>query len=204
MTSDLWGEGGLQCRTEMKIVDLSTYPLMPAPSQDGTPTVRALSTPEAGRWMRLLLGKPQSEDVTVKLSSHSFKATCLSMLAKRGCSFEDRLALGYHTGGLRMALTYSRDGASRPLAILCSVLREVRHGVYRPDETRSGRLVSELDVTDKVDLSKQRVIEVALKETEPRSRSLKLLRFLSFLLKAEKRLIMSLQTVRVTVNPRRW
>ena len=65
-----------------------------------------------------------------------------------------------------MALTYSGDGASRPLAILCSVLREVRHGVYRPDETRSGRLVSELDMTDKVDLSKQRVIEVALKETE--------------------------------------
>ena len=74
VTSDLWGEGWLQCRTEMKIVDLSTYPLVPAPSQDGTPTVRALSTPEAGRWMRLLLGKPQSEDVTVKLSSHSFKS----------------------------------------------------------------------------------------------------------------------------------
>ena len=70
-------------------------------------------------------------------------------------------------GGLRMALTYSRDGASRPLAILCSVLREIRHGVYKPDETRSGRLVSELDVTGKTDLSKQRVREVALEETEP-------------------------------------
>ena len=74
--------------------DMSTFPLMPAPSQDGTPTVRALTTSEAGKWMRLLLGNPQAEDVAVKLTSHSFKATCLSMLAKRGCSFEDRLALG--------------------------------------------------------------------------------------------------------------
>ena len=88
----------------------------------------------------------------------------MSVLAK---TFEDRLALGYHSSGLRMALTYSRDGASRPLAILCAVLRETRHGVYKPDETRSVRLVSELDVAEKTDLSKQRVVDVALQETEP-------------------------------------
>ena len=65
-----------------------------------------------------------------------------------------------------MALTYSRDGASRGLAILCAALREVRHGVYKPDETRSGRLVSELNVSGKTDLSDQRVIDVTLQETE--------------------------------------
>ena len=158
VTADLWGEGWLQCRSEMKILDLSSYPLMPAPSQDGMPTVRALTASEAGKWMRLLLGNPQSEDVAVKLTSHSFKATRLSMLSKRGCSFEDRLALGYHTSGLRIALSYSRDGASRPLAILCAVLREIRHGVYGPDETRSGRLVPELDVTGNIKIFRSRVL----------------------------------------------
>ena len=43
-----------------------------------------------------------------------------------------------------MALTYSRDGASRPLAVLCSMLHEIRHGVYKPDITRSGRLDKEV------------------------------------------------------------
>ena len=56
----------------------------------------------------------------------AFFQTMLSMLAKRGSSFEDRLVLGYHTQGLKMALTYSRDAASRPLQILCGVLNEIR------------------------------------------------------------------------------
>ena len=107
----------------------------------------------------------------MKLTSHSFKATCLSIfeavLLRTGW-LSAITPVGYvWTSGLCMALTYSRDGASRPLAILCAVLREIRHGVYKPDETQSGRLVSELDVTDKTDLSKQRVIDVALQETEP-------------------------------------
>ena len=42
-----------------------------------------------------------------------------------------------------MALTYSRDGASRPLAVLCAMLQEIRHGIYKPDVTRSGRLEKE-------------------------------------------------------------
>ena len=73
------------------------------------------------------------------------------------------MALGYHTNGF-LALTYSRDGASQPLAILCSVLREVRHGVYKPDETRSGRLVSELNVNGESNISNQRVIDVTMPE----------------------------------------
>ena len=43
VTSDLWGEGWLQRRSEMNISDLSIYPLVPAPSQDGMPIVRAYS-----------------------------------------------------------------------------------------------------------------------------------------------------------------
>ena len=75
-----------------------------------------------------------------KLTSHSCKCTCLSFMAKRGVNFEDRLVLGYHTNKLRMAMTYSRDSAARPLAILSQVLMEIREGTFDPDCTRSGRL----------------------------------------------------------------
>ena len=65
------------------------------------------------------------------------KATCFSFAAKRGCSFEDRLSLRYHTQSLKMALVYSSDGASRPLRVLESILKEIR-----VNDTRSGRVSS--------------------------------------------------------------
>ena len=143
VTSDVWAEQWLMCRKQLDIEDLTQYPLMPAPSASGEPTVRALTTSEAGQWLRMLLRNPQVADPTLKITSHSLKSTCLSYLAKRGVGFEDRLALGYHTSSIRMALTYSRDGASRPLAVLCAMLQEIRHGIYKPDVTRSGRLEKE-------------------------------------------------------------
>ena len=42
-----------------------------------------------------------------------------------------------------MGLTYSRDGMARPLQILSDMLAEIRKGTFRPDCTRSGRLVVE-------------------------------------------------------------
>ena len=55
---------------------------------------------------------------------------------------EDRRILGYHTDGNKVPLTYSRDAASRPLAILENLISEIYHDKFRPDSTRSGRLVS--------------------------------------------------------------
>ncbi len=55
---------------------------------------------------------------------------------------EDRRILGYHTDGNNVPLTYSRDAASRPLAILENLISEIYHDKFRPDSTRSGRLVS--------------------------------------------------------------
>ena len=78
-------------------------------------------------------------------TSHSFKATWLSFWAKFGCSFEDRLASGYHADQVRMALRYSRDAASRPLCVLGECLAAIRGGRFRPDETRSGRFIQVLD-----------------------------------------------------------
>ena len=137
-----WVKTWNSVRLHLGIKNLDEYPMMPAPSKDGKASVRPLSTSEAGAWVRMLIQRedPHSE---IRYTSHSLKATLLSYLAKWGISFSDRLALGYHTQGLKMALTYSRDGASRPLAVLISVIEEIRRGKYNPDETRSGRLYAE-------------------------------------------------------------
>ena len=139
VTSDCWGEQWMQVRKLLSIDNLKCYPLMPAPDSSLEPTRRPVSTSEAKKWMQYLLGdelvKPGA-----RITSHSCKCTCLSFLAKRGASFEDRLVLGYHANKLRMAMTYSRDSAARPLALLTRVLREIREGVFEPDNTRSGRL----------------------------------------------------------------
>ena len=143
-----WASFWRQARSDLGIEDLNEFPLMPAPCEQGTATVRPLSTQEAGKWLMLLLSQNGVESKLAKplhYTSHSFKATTLSYLAKYGCSFEDRLALGYHVDQVRMALRYSRDGASRPLRVLESCLADIRSGRFRPDETRSGRFV---DVED--------------------------------------------------------
>ena len=147
--------------------DLKIYPLMPAPDEAGLATVRPLTTTEAGKWLGLLLkqkGDAIGVSVQVSYTSHSFKATTLSYLAKFGCSFEDRLALGYHVDQLRMALRYSRDGASRPLRVLDSCLSYIRAGRFNPDVTRSGRFV---DVDAEPSEPETEGFEVVKNETFP-------------------------------------
>ena len=139
VTSDCWGEQWMRVRSMLQIDDLSKFPLMPAPDSSLDATVRPVSTSEAKKWLHYLLGKDLLQD-GMKFSSHSCKCTCLSFLAKRGATYEDRLVLGYHTNKLRVAMTYSRDSSARPLALLTQVLREIRDGTFEPDCTRSGRL----------------------------------------------------------------
>jgi hypothetical protein len=111
---------------------------MPAPDIALEATKRPVSTREAKLWIEHLLGS----DVVgkSKLTSHSCKCTCLSFLAKRGASIEDRLVLGYHSNKMRMALVYSRDSIARPLALLSHVLMEIRTGLFEPDNSRGGRV----------------------------------------------------------------
>lgn len=150
VTEDNWGTLWILARDQLGVNDLQQFPLMPAPDKEGTPTVRPISTTEAGEWMNLLIQQRVKQLPQVRYTSHSLKATCLSYCAKRGMGFEDRLCLGYHAGPLRMALTYSRDGAARPLSLLVRLLSEIRQGTFLPDSTRSGRLVgrTELLTTD--------------------------------------------------------
>eukprot|EP00435_Cladocopium_sp_Y103_P027288 s3494_g6.t1 len=140
VTDDNWGVQWMHVRNRLNIANLKEFPLMPAPDKNLEPTRRPVSTQEAKLWIQYLLGSEMSH--SAKLTSHSCKCTCLSFMAKRGVPFEDRLALGYHSNKMRMALVYSRDGVARPLALLSHVLGEIRKGIFEPDNTRSGRLHS--------------------------------------------------------------
>jgi len=118
--------------------------IMPAPGQDGEATQRPLESGECGKWLRRLLG---AEDATGpsaerRVSSHSLKCTMLSFAAKRGLSVPDRLMLGYHSSQMHMAMVYSRDGAAASLLLLEGLIDEIAKGKFKPDSTRSGRLVA--------------------------------------------------------------
>ena len=134
-----WAELWRTVRDSLDVGDLSKFPVMPAPDREGVATVRPLNTSEASKWPNMILARLGHIDCAY--TSHSLKATCLSFAAKMGCNFEDRLALGYHTNPLRMALRYSRDASARPLRVLESCLAKIRRGEFRPDESRSGRFV---------------------------------------------------------------
>ena len=76
------------------------------------------------------------------MSSHSLKCTMLFFAAKRGLSVPDRLMLGYHSSQMHMAMVYSRDGAAASLLLLEGLIDEIAKGKFKPDSTRSGRLVA--------------------------------------------------------------
>ena len=135
-----WVTVWLQVRDQLGIREPPSHCLMPAPDQEGGPLARPLTSSEAGKWVRRLLGCDPPPESASRVTSHSFKATLLSMAAKRGYPLEDRLQMGYHSVPGRMALVYSRDGAARSLRLLESMLDEIRKGFFFPDCTRSGRL----------------------------------------------------------------
>ena len=136
-----WPQLWVQARWKVGAEMPPQHAVMPAPTLDGSPGKRPLSTSEAGAWLKLLLFNEGECPSERKLTSHSLKATCLSYAAKFGLDATDRLQLGYHGSGLRMVHTYSRDASARPLDQLCTVLQWIRQKRFDPDSTRSGRFI---------------------------------------------------------------
>eukprot|EP00435_Cladocopium_sp_Y103_P009475 s1755_g2.t1 len=88
---------------------LADDPLLPAPEacEEISWQQRAVTTTEAGKWLRSLLSRQLGEiDFT---TIHSLKATPLSWCAKAGLSPHTRLLLGHHTTDKQSADTYARD-----------------------------------------------------------------------------------------------
>ena len=144
VASEPWVNRWMMVRECLGIQQPPSHPVMPAPSADGTPCVRALSATEAGDWLRKVLTGTKEHAEGRRVTAHSMKATCLSFCAKFGLTAEVRLQLGYHVAGFKMLHTYSRDAAAQPLLELARVLKAIREGTFLPDVTRSGRFVEPL------------------------------------------------------------
>ena len=134
--------------------------LMPAPGEDDTPCVRPLDCSEVGTWLRLLLGeRAKRTDSRRLISSHSLKATLLSMAAKRGLSLEDRLSMGHHAHPFKMADVYAREAQARTMRLLDRFILEIRSGVFLPDETRAGRFSSQAMIDQVSDVGFENFLE---------------------------------------------
>eukprot|EP00435_Cladocopium_sp_Y103_P043649 s2024_g12.t1 len=113
------------------------HPLLPAPTQIGDWSDRAVTSSEVQKWIHGILSACPDFDPT-GFTPHGCKATTLLMLSRYGASPDDRLILGHHQIN-RVALeVYARDLQSAPLKVLEQMFTDIRSGRFAPDVTRSG------------------------------------------------------------------
>eukprot|EP00435_Cladocopium_sp_Y103_P074587 s23_g49.t1 len=78
------------------------------------------------------------------LRSHSLKTTPLSWSCKFGLDLPTRRLLGHHLDpSSKSPETYGRDSMAPAVRQLEAVLKAVKVGRFRPDESRSGRFINE-------------------------------------------------------------
>eukprot|EP00435_Cladocopium_sp_Y103_P056640 s605_g19.t1 len=148
VTSDPWIEEWVAVRQSLGVDFEQGHLTMPAPSADGKPSVRPLSSEEMKNWTHLLLKSMDIDFSDRRITSHSCKCTLLSWASKRGLPWEDRMILGGHTSAFKSALVYSRDSLWRPLRMLERLLLEVRCKAFIPDANRSGRFPKGVGLSD--------------------------------------------------------
>ena len=114
-------------------------PICRAPRSDGSLSARSVTSEEIGDFLNAALELEGDQCIT----SHSLKRTTLAWASKYGLPEPTRAMLGHHEmqGGQSMSC-YSRDLLARPLSQYQSMLMNIRHGYFLPDESRSGRFVS--------------------------------------------------------------
>ncbi len=83
---------------------------------------------------------------SIRIATHSLKATVLAWSSKAGLSHDDRRLLGYHTSSSDASLlVYLRDAMAGPLRSLCQLIAQVVSGEFNPDATRSGLFIPRPD-----------------------------------------------------------
>ena len=94
-----WGLGFVKlCDVAQRLLArLEHEPMLAAPDPDGQWSGRAVTTTEAGKWIRNLFAKMDGEAEYTTI--HSLKATPLSWCAKWGLEPDVRLLLGHHSTG---------------------------------------------------------------------------------------------------------
>ena len=105
----------------------------------------AISAADVSQRLREILSKLLPFDEVQDYSSHSLKATMLSMFNKFGEDhyLDEAQLLGYHV--LRQSvLNYTRDALARPIRVFMDMISCVSEGSFMPDNSR-GDLFPEID-----------------------------------------------------------
>ena len=140
ITSPPWGLSFLKvCKLAHRdVCQLDHEPLLAAPTASGGWSCRAVTTKEAGKWIRNLLS--QMECGANFTTIHTLKGTPLSWCAKWGLDPDCRAILGHHATGRSSVECYSRDNLAKPLREFELVLQQIRTKAFSPDSTRSGMI----------------------------------------------------------------
>ncbi|CAE7391205.1 unnamed protein product, partial [Symbiodinium microadriaticum] len=137
----VWAPLWMQARRDQGLTLSPSLPAFSEAAQVWLP--RRMSTGELTLYLKEFLVASHIElPAEARISSHSMKATFLSWLAKfGGVSLEDRRIAGHHLdAGARSPLTYSRDELCRLMKIFEDVLKAIRAGTFKPDDSRVMRL----------------------------------------------------------------
>ena len=151
-----WSKHWLTAMQELNI-DVDHEPfgaICRAPAHDGSLCSRSCTTEEIGNFANKFL-RTGGENA---ISSRSFKHTTLAWCSAYGLDEPSRTLLGHHElQGAKAMAVYSRDMLTRPLQLYCSMLANIRQDHFRPDESRTSRMVDLMKIADKaaVPLEKQ-------------------------------------------------
>ncbi len=143
ITGSNWVEAWMQSWKDLDIdIDKQPFgPLCRVASSSGGLCNRACTSDEITIFINAVL------KATDPASSHSLKHTTLEWCSSYGLDEDARKLLGHHSlsGGKALAV-YSRDLLNRPLQLYCSMLRNIRLDHFRPDESRTSRLIDALRI----------------------------------------------------------
>lgn len=138
-----WVDSWMQACDELGVVfsNRPFGPLCRAAAPDGGLCKRAVTTEEISTFLNAVLVS------TDPASSHSLKHTTLEWASAYGIDEDARKLLGHHSlSGDKALAVYSRDLLNRPLQLYCSMLRNIRLDHFRPDESRTSRLIDSMNI----------------------------------------------------------
>ena len=138
-----WVDSWMQACDELGVVlsDRPFGPLCRAAAPGGGLCKRAVTTDEISVFINAVLSS------TDPASSHSLKHTTLEWASSYGIDEDARKLLGHHSlSGDKALAVYSRDLLNRPLQLYCSMLRNIRLDHFRPDESRTSRLIDTMNI----------------------------------------------------------
>ena len=147
ITTTDWTEAWFAVLNDLKVcMDARPFgALCRAPTADGALCRRSVSSDEISAFLNRFL-RTSADNL---VSSHSLKHTTLSWCSSYGLEEPLRTLLGHHElPGSKSMAVYSRDMLTRPLQAYCAMLANIRADHFRPDESRTSRLLDLMKIQD--------------------------------------------------------